>query len=108
FLEPSESVKVTYALDEGPVKVQSSDGVPIVAALRDAIITNGSFTTFSQLMGLPQEQLSDTYWFPHYVNNSVLNGQLRFGNVGTEDTWVTVTIGGVVRGSYFLEPSESV
>jgi hypothetical protein len=72
-------VKVTYALDEGPIEVQSSGGVLIVVALRDAIITNGSFTTFSQLMGLPLAQLSDTYLFPHYVNNSVLNGQLRFG-----------------------------
>jgi hypothetical protein len=32
--------------------------------------------------------------------------QLRFGNVGTSDTTVTVTIGGTEVGSYLLGPSE--
>ena len=49
--------------------------------------------------------LSDTYYFPAY-NNVNLDEQLRFGNVGGADTTVTVTIGGVVRGTYFLHPNE--
>ena len=56
-------------------------------------------------MGLPKEQLSDTYYIPAY-NNISLSGQLRFGNVDTVGTWVRVVIGGVERGRYYLNPSE--
>ena len=44
-------------------------------------------------MGLPLEQLSDTYVFPGY-NNVTLNEQLRISNVDTVETTVTVKIGG--------------
>jgi hypothetical protein len=81
--------------------------VPIIAALRDAWLVNGQVTSFAQLMGLPQEQLSDTYYFPTY-NNVSLSGQLRIGNVDNITTTVTVTIGGVVQGTYELDPNESV
>jgi len=37
---------------------------------------NGVTTSFTQLMGLPFEQLSSTFWFPAY-NNVTLNEQLR-------------------------------
>ena len=107
LLHPSENKKVVYNLDSGPVKVESSGSVPIVVALRDALLVNGGLSTFSQMMGIPNQQLSSTYWLPAYVNNSTLNGQLRFGNVGVADTTVTVTIGGVVQGSYLLHPSEN-
>jgi len=36
-----------------------------------------------------------------------LNTQLRFGNVGNAATTVTVTINGVVKGSYNLAPNAS-
>ena len=58
------SQRVSYALDAGPVKVASTNGVPLIAALRDAWKLNGQVQSFAQLMGLPQEQLSDTYLFP--------------------------------------------
>ena len=52
--------------------------------LRDpqAWAVNGVTTSFSQLMGMPQEQLSDKYLFPGY-NNVTLNEQLRIANVDT-------------------------
>ena len=105
-LQPNESKRVSYALDAGPVEVQSSGGVKIIAAIRDAWKVNGQVTSFVQIMGLPKEALSDTYLFPAY-NNVTLDGQLRFGNVDTIPTTVTVTIAGVVQGSYALDPSES-
>jgi hypothetical protein len=107
-LNPSEAVRINYAgLDAGPVVVESSGGIPIIAALRDAYFVSGKLVSFVQLMGLPQEQLSTNYNFPAY-NNVTLDGQLRFGNVGNSATTVTVTIGGVVRGTYPLNPSEAV
>ena len=110
LLHPNEQARVNYAgLDSGPVVVYSSGGVKIIAALRDAWTPPGrsAITSFVQMMGLPAGLLSDTYYFPAY-NNVTLNEQLRFGNVGTADTTVTVTIGGVVRGTYLLHPSEQM
>ena len=76
-LNPSEGVRPVYNLDAGPVIVKSSGGVKIIAALRDAWLVNGQVTSFVQLMGLPKEWLSTTYWFPAY-NNLTLSDQLRF------------------------------
>ena len=106
-LEPSQGLRVTYDLDTGPVKVQSTGGVKIIAAIRDAWLVDGKINSFVQVMGLPAEQLSDTYYFPAY-NNKTLSGQLRFGNVDVLATDVTVTIAGVEYGPYHLEPSESL
>jgi hypothetical protein len=106
---PSQgSMRVNFAgLDSGPAMVQSSGAVQIISALRDAWAANGMTTSFAQLMGLPDGQLSDTYYFPAY-NNVTLNEQLRIGNVDSSPTTVTVTIGGVVRGTYPLAANESV
>jgi hypothetical protein len=106
-LEPNQSVRPTYNLDAGPVVVHSSNSAKIIVALRDAWKVNGQVTSFAQLMGLPAEALSDTYYFPAY-NNVNLSGQLRIGNVDTIATDVTVTIAGVLRSTYHLEPNQSV
>jgi predicted nucleic acid-binding Zn ribbon protein len=87
------------------VKVASTNGVPLIAALRDAWKVNGQIQSSAQLMGLPQEQLSDTYLFPAY-NNLTLDEQIRFANVDSVPTTVTVTIAGVIQGTYALAPSE--
>ena len=105
FLSTLQALRDTYAEDDGPLKVVSTNGMPIIAALRDAWLVNGQTTSFAQLMGLPQEQLSDTYYFPAY-NNVTLSEQIRFANVDTVPTTVTVTIAGVVRGTYPLNPNE--
>ena len=78
-LTPGQAQRVNYTgLDAGPVIIESSGGVPIIAALRDAYFVNGLLESFAQLMGLPDAALSPTYYFPAY-NNVTLNGQLRFG-----------------------------
>src|SRR6185503_16388827 len=106
-LIPNESKRVSYAgLDQGPVKITSSGNVPIIASMRVAYFNGSAWTSFSEIMGLPSGQLTNSYVFPWY-NNLDLNSQLRFGNVGTANTTVTVTIGGVVRGSYNLAPNTS-
>ena len=105
WLEPDAQKRVEYDLNDGPVIVESETAdVKIIAALRDAWKQpDGTVTSFSQLMGLPYEKLSDTYYFPAY-NNRSLSGQLRFGNVDTLGTWVRVEIAGVEVGRYWLEP----
>src|SRR6185369_8824835 len=71
-LQPDEAVRVNYAgLDSGPVIVDGTDGVNIISAIRDAWASNGTTTSFSQLMGMPAGQLSDQYVFPAYNNVSL-------------------------------------
>ena len=107
-LAPGQSTRKNYAgIDSGPVKVISRTGTPIISAIRSAWAVNGVTTSFSQLMGLPLEQLSDTYVFPGY-NNVTLNDQLRISNVDTVPTTVTVTIGGTLRGTYPLAAGAAV
>jgi hypothetical protein len=50
----------------------------IVVAERVIYKVNGVPTSFSEMMGLPANQLDTTYWLPWY-NNIDLNTQLRFG-----------------------------
>jgi hypothetical protein len=108
FLTTGQSRRVNYAgVDSGPVKVVNTGGIPIIAAIREAWAVNGVTTSFFQMMGLPQEQLSDTYVFPGY-NNVTLNEQLRISNVDSVSSSVTVTIGGVLRGTYPLAAGEAV
>ena len=108
FLQPSQSLRVSYAgLDSGPVVVKSSGGVKIIASIRDSWHDGTKWSSYAQIMGLPENLLSDTYLFPAY-NNVSLDDQLRFGNVDTAATFVTVTIGGIVRGTYFLQPNQSM
>jgi hypothetical protein len=106
---PNSSTRSSYAgLDKGPVKVISTNGTKIVASERVAYSPDGGTTwsSYSELMGLPINQVATSYTFPWY-NNLDLNSQLRFGNVGTANTTVTVTIGGVVKGTYNLAPNAS-
>ena len=108
-LAPNASQRVSFpGLNAGPVKVTSSGNVPIIASMRVAYTPDNGVTwpEFSEMMGMPSSSLSTSYSFPVY-NNLDLNTQLRFGNVGTANTTVTVTIGGVVQGVYPLSPNAS-
>jgi len=107
-LEPNASQRISYnGLNKGPVKVRSSGGVPIIASMRVAYFDGRDWTSFSEMMGLPSNRLTTTYLFPRY-NNVDVNSQLRFGNVGTTNTIVTVTVGGVRQGVYNLAPNASM
>jgi len=106
-LASGQSRREFYDVDSGPVQVESTNHVPITAALLDVWLQRGTniVTSYAQFMGLPKEKLSATYYFPSY-NNRTLSGQLRFSNVGTAETKVRVYIGGIERGSYLLQPNE--
>jgi len=52
----------------GPVVVRSSNGARIIASLYELKRTanTGLYTGQTQMMGLPESQLSDTYVIPRY------------------------------------------
>lgn len=63
---------------------------------------------FMSLFGVPSQVAStnSSYYFPWY-NNVDLDTQLRFGNIGTIDTNITVKIAGIVRGVYLTHPNQT-
>ena len=88
-------------VNSGPVQINSTNAIPILAAERVIYSVNGSRTSFSEMMSLPASQLDTTYWLPWY-NNVDLDTQLRFGNVSGSTATVHVFIGGVeMSGSPF-------
>jgi glucose/arabinose dehydrogenase len=82
-------------VDAGPVKVESDQN--IVVAERVVYKVNGVFTSFTEMMGLPESQLDTTYWLPWY-NNTGLDTQLRIANIGNSPATVHVSIGGAEMG----------
>jgi membrane protein YqaA with SNARE-associated domain len=79
-------------VNNGPVEIVSTQN--IVVAERVIYKAGGANTSFSEMMGLPANQLHTTYVLPWY-NNRDLDTQLRIANVGTSTATVRVYIGGV-------------
>src|SRR5687768_15756869 len=111
-LQPSESVRVNYAVNDAPIQIYSEGGEDILAALR-VIWTapvHGRYS-YSEMMGLPAEQLSSEYWFPWYNNldtTSMTQG-FRIASVnGSGDNTVEVYVGGALQESFTLAAGASV
>jgi predicted outer membrane repeat protein len=93
-LAPMESTRVSLpGVNNGPVQLVNRNGQSLIAAERLIYKVNGVPTSFTEMMGLPDGQLSSTYWLPWY-NNVDLDTQLRFGNVSGSTATVRVYIGG--------------
>ena len=107
---PHESLQQSYNdIDNGPVKVFSTNGIPIVASQRINLKSVPDYSSYTEFMGIPASKLTDTYLFPWYNNANAggLSSQLRFGNVGSASTVVTIKIGGVTQAeTYPLAPNE--
>ncbi len=86
------------AVNNGPVKLASTNAVPFIGAERVIYNVNSLPTSFSEMMALPNSQLDNTYWLPWY-NNVDLDTQLRFGNVSDTPAMVQVFIGGQEKSS---------
>ena len=77
-----------------PVRVRSNNGVkPLVASMGVSLKKTAGYESYSEFIGMPSGKLSNTYWFPWYVNSGAYVSQLCFGNVGSQITNVTVKIG---------------
>lgn len=103
---------VKYALDGGPVEIRSNNGANIVASLnqwRRRPSTTVGWTGVAQSMALPVALITNQYVIPRYDDSapSSLYNALLLANVDSVSRDITVTIGGVVRGTYTLAPSAS-
>jgi hypothetical protein len=83
---PDQSIRVAYGgVNNGPAKIVSVNNVDILSALRVIWAEPGPRYSYSEMMGLPKEQLSSEYWFPWY-NNATVNSMdqgFRIANVDT-------------------------
>ena len=56
--------------------IQSSGDVPIIASERVAYFNGTAWSSFAEMMGLPQSQLSITFFFPWYNEADLRGGHL--------------------------------
>ncbi|MFZ5882703.1 MAG: beta strand repeat-containing protein, partial [Chloroflexota bacterium] len=96
-LTNGEERRLYYPVSGGPVKVESTNGVNIVSAIRLQSYANNTLYSFVETMGVPQGLLSYKYVFPTYNNTwAPLNSQIRVSNLETTPTTVRITIGSSV------------
>ena len=100
------TLKSYAGVDSGPVRVVSTQNT--VATERVFYKVNNVYTSFSELMGLPDQQLSNTFWMPTYNNNSPYDTQLRIANASGAAATVQVFIAGTLRESFNLGVGASV
>jgi hypothetical protein len=79
-------------LNSGPVKIESTNAVPLIGAERLLYKVNNVATSFTEMLGLPANQLNTIYWLPWY-NNVDLDTQLRIANATGSVATVHVFIG---------------
>jgi photosystem II stability/assembly factor-like uncharacterized protein len=104
YVAGKDSKRQSYSgVNHGPVKILNTDGLHTIASQR--VIYGG--VSYSEMMGLPAEQVAREYWFPYY-NNTAMNSQLRISNVENISTIITVYLGTQQIDSYTLGGGEAV
>ncbi len=99
---PGSSLREGYAgVDNGPAKIVSTNSVDILAALRVIWKEPGPRFSYSEMMGLPKEQLSTEYWFPWYNNldTASMDQGFRIANVDSTTHTIRVFVGTTQLGT---------
>lgn len=94
--------RVSYPIDSGPAAVSSINGFDILSSLRVIWQETQKRTSYSEMMGLPQEQLSTEYWFPWYNNldTTSMDQSFRIANLDyVSSHTVRVFVGGTQVGT---------
>jgi hypothetical protein len=110
LLQGTAARKSYAGIDKGPVRVRSANpAAPFVVSERVTFTFNAAPTSFSELMGLPNNQVHSVYWLPWY-DNKTMSTQLRISNVSATTATIRIAIAGqVMPGSPFtLGPGLSV
>ncbi|MCX6083336.1 MAG: M23 family metallopeptidase, partial [Chloroflexi bacterium] len=111
-LQLKNSTTSIYPENNGPAVVESG-GAPTLPSLGinyfegNGTVRSGTPTSYSEIMGFPDNKLTNEYWFPWY-NNVNMWSQLRLSNTSsTNPTTISVFLGTTLLGSYPLAPSAS-
>ena len=111
-ISSGDSLRDSYAgVDNGPAKVISTNGTALILAAMRVIWKEPGFrASYSEMMGLPVEQLSSEYWFPWYNNLSInsMDQGFRIANVDVADTTIKVMLGNTQLDSFTLAAGTSV
>jgi hypothetical protein len=115
-LTAGASVRVGYNVDDGPIRIvcttcTNTGDDKVIAALRVIWKEPGFRASYSEMMGLPREQLSNEYWFPWY-NNAVpasMDQGFRIANVSpSESNTIEVWVGAARLDTLTLNPGASI
>jgi hypothetical protein len=88
-LATSTSRRETYeGMNAGPMEVSGMNSMSIIASQQ--VLYLG--ISYSEMMGMPADQLGKAYIFPYY-NNVAMDSQLRVSNVGGSNTTINVYLG---------------
>ncbi|HET9905662.1 MAG TPA: hypothetical protein VFQ23_03455, partial [Anaerolineales bacterium] len=100
-LSAGGSTRVNYPVDNGPIRIvcttcTNTGTDKIIAALRVIWQEPGYRSSYSELMGLPKEQLSTQYLFPWYNNATQSMDQgFRVANLSlSQSNTVEIWVGG--------------
>ncbi|MEW6206657.1 MAG: hypothetical protein AB1509_07530 [Chloroflexota bacterium] len=84
-------------LQSGPVRVVSTNGVPIFTSQRVFTSTNNAF---DEKLGYPANQFTTEYWFPWYDDKNMTNHILVGNTSSSQAASVQIFIAGILRGTY--------
>jgi hypothetical protein len=109
-LSAGQGARKSYQLDDGPLRVVSTDGAtPILASVR-FIYTYQNSASYAEMMGYPSDQLTSEYCFPWYNTTMdgelLLSSQLRVSNFGNTDINVKIYLAGIEKDSFALTGGE--
>jgi uncharacterized protein YkwD len=105
FVPAKGSISKSYAsLQTGPVKVISTNGVNILASQRLTYLSS-----FTEILGYPDNQLSQTYWFPWYdYKTSGMTDTIVLSNPSALNGSVQIYIAGTLKGTYTVNAGSAV
>jgi hypothetical protein len=89
-------------LQGGPVRVVSTNGVPIFTSQRVFTTTNNAF---NETLGYPANQFTTEYWFPWYDDVNMTNNILVGNTSSSQSASVQIFIGGALKGTYTIPPN---
>jgi hypothetical protein len=108
-IKPQETYRPKFpGLVAGPIIIEGTAGVPLVASERMAWKVAGNVTTVADMIGLPDVLTDDKFTFPWYVQDAVTDTELRIANVGNVDSDVNILIGDTVYGPFTVEPDQTL
>ena len=73
-LEPGASTRASFTgVNNGPVQIASTNGIPLIGAERLIYKVNNVNTSFTEMMGLPDSQVDNTYARPGITTSTLIH-----------------------------------